>query len=202
MIDPITLLTVGPSVIRAIGGLFGGKTKDVADTVAGIADKVRGLPADRQQQEFANQLNNLPPDALVELKKIALESDKIKAEQEQAKLAAQTEQHAQSMETIRTEAIHGTDYVKETRPTIARRSFIAGTVYVLLAEGVKLATDLVHFFNQPDITNQVQALSEASTTTALLLQGADPAIAGILYGPCVWYMTMRTADAFSTKGKT
>ncbi len=177
-----TLFALGPGLIRAVGSLFGGKTKDVADTVAGIADSVKGLPGDVARREFASKVETLPPEAAIELRKLAIEAERIRAEQAQAELMAETDRYAESQRTIRTELELGDDFVKRTRPLVARRSFAVGTGYVLVTE---LARLVATFF-------------PVGTGTG----GADPAIAGILFGPCVWYFTMRTADAFSQKGKS
>jgi len=70
-------------------------------------------------------------------------------------------------------------FIKLNRPTIARNSFLAGTAYILVAETARLI----------------------STAFGGDVSGADVAIAAALYGPCVWYMGMRTVDGFSEKGK-
>lgn len=180
MISAAALLSAGPTVLRMIGKLFGGKTEGVADQVAAFADQVKGLPADKAQQEFNQRLAYLPPEAQVELKKIALESERIQAEQEQARLQADTDQHLGSQETIRAEIIHGDEYVAHTRPKIARLSAYLGLSYLFIAE----------------------VASRVAEPFDIVIAGADPAVAGVLLGPCVYYMTMRTFDAFSKKGKT
>jgi len=180
MIDPISLLTVGPTVIRAIGSLFGGKTKAVADQVADFADQVKGLPTDKAQSELSQRLAYLPPEAQVELKKIVLESEKIRAELEQAQLQADTDQYLASQETIRTEIVHGDEYVTHTRPKLARDSAMLGLTYILLME----------------VANRLGVALEVA------IPGADVAVAGTLLGPAGFYMTMRTVDAFTKKGKT
>lgn len=182
--DPLTLLTVGPSVIKMIGGLFGGKTESVANQVAAVAEKVRNLPAEQQQQTMRQTIETLPPDALVELRKIENEARRIEAEREANRLNAETAQHAAAMETIRTEAQHGDTYVKHTRPKIARHSFAITCVYVLLFELLRVYGK----FKNID------------------MPGASFEIAGALMAPCIWYITMRTGDAITSiwggKGKT
>lgn len=182
--DPLTLLTVGPSVVRMIGGLFGGKTEEVANKVASFADTIKGQPAGEQQQAMKQMLDTLPPEAIVEIKKIANEAARIEAEREANRLNAETAQHAAAMETIRTEAVHGDEFVKHTRPKIARQSFWIGSMYVLVFELLRVYGEF----------KQVE------------LPGADLSLAGALFAPCVWYITMRTGDAVTSiwggKGKT
>jgi len=71
------------------------------------------------------------------------------------------------------------NFIKLNRPTIARHSFNAGTIYILVAETARLI----------------------SAAGGIELVGASVAIASVLYGPSVWYMGMRTVDGFSEKGK-
>ncbi len=168
--DPFTLLTVGPSILRGIGSLFGGKTQEVADTVANVADAVTGQSPEVQRQRMQEALDAMPPEARVELAKIANEAESIKADMESRRLQHEEHRLEQVQETARTEAKSEDEYVRRTRPWMARWSFTASFVYVAAGE--------------------VARALGADT-------GADPYILGVLLSPAVTYITGRTVDAFS-----
>ncbi len=178
--DPITLLTVGPALIRTIGGLFGGKTSDVAEKVADVVDSVRGLPKDAAQAKVGQMMAEMPPEDLVELKKIGVQLAEIERDREANRLNADTAQFSASQETIRKEMDTGDDYVKHTRPMMGRISTYAGLGYILLAE----------------------IISRLAQLNGNTISGADVQVAGTLLGPAGFYMTMRTVDAFTKRGKS
>lgn len=91
---------------------------------------------------------------------------------EQARLAItdKQHQHEQQQETIRNGDNAEDEYVRHTRPKMARQSFYAGTIYVLVFE-------LLAAFD--------------------IGAGADMALACALYSPALGYMGFRTLDAFS-----
>lgn len=178
--DPLTLLAVGPAVIRTVGELFGGKAKETAHKVADVVEAVRGKPRQTAEDEVRQALRALPPEHQVELQRLTVRLEEIAADREKAHISADTEQFTQSQTTIRTEAEHGTDYVKETRPWIARSAFKAGTAYVLISAFAHLIGRL----------------------NDIVLPAPDMAIAATLYSPVGFYMTMRTFDAFSKAGKS
>ena len=100
-----------------------------------------------------------------------------------AELDANTERHSASQKTIQAEAQHGTNYVKETRPRVARASGYATIAYVLVAEAARL-------------------LTAALGVDGVGVAGANIAVAGVLFSPCGTYMTMRTFDGFSGRGRS
>ena len=179
--DLITLLTAGPTVIRAVGRLFGGKTADVADTVAGVVDSVSALPPALAKQKIAQHLAQMPPEQLIELKSIEAKLAEIEKEREAARLAAETAQHAETQSTARVEAQSDDAYVRRTRPKLARHSAYFAFGYAMTA-GVGF-----------QIANVVYGTS---------LPGVDTWIVGTLFAPCLTYMGVRSVDAFSNKGKT
>lgn len=178
--DPLTLLTVGPALIRTIGGLFGGKTSDVASKIANVVDSVRGLPAQAAQDKVSQAVAGMSPEELIELKKITVQLAEIERDREANRLNADTAQFSESQSTIRTEMQTGDEYVKHTRPMMARISTYTGLGYIVLAE----------------------LISKIAQFNGKTISGADVAMAGTLLGPAGFYMTMRTVDAFSQKGKS
>lgn len=153
----------------AIGGLiasaFGGDPNDPE----ALAAKIQNDP------QSAIKLREIETRHKERLEELALDRHK-------ADLDAETKRHEASQETIRAEAEHGTDYVKNTRPKIARLSFYAGTLYALVSAAAALITLALH--------------GDSSQMFP------DPTLLGTLYGPAGFYMTMRSVDAFSRKGKT
>jgi hypothetical protein len=177
--NPLTLLTVGPMMIRAIGKMFGGKTEEVAGNVADVVDSVRGLDKPTAQAKIKEALQALPPEALIELKKIEVHIAEIERDREANRLKADSDQFAEANETIREEYRRGDEYIRRTRPRMGRISMNAGIGYILAAE----------------------ILSRLAKLGGVEISGADVAVAGTLLGPAGFYMTMRTVDAFSPKGK-
>jgi hypothetical protein len=177
--DPFTLLTVGPMLIRSIGSMFGGKTEEVAGHVADVVDSVRGLDPAAAQTKLKQAIQAMPPEALIELKKIEGHLAEIERDREANRLQADTTQFGMANATIQEELRQGDEYVKHTRPKMGRYSLYAGLFYLLVAE----------------------IISRLAKLGGIEIAGADVSIAGTLLGPAGFYMTMRTVDAFSPKGK-
>lgn len=178
--DPLTLLAVGPSMIRMVGKMFGGKTEEVAGNVADVVDSVRGLDKSTAQSKIKEALQSLPPEALIEMKKIEVQIAEIERDREANRLKADTDQFKTSQETIQTEMATGDEYVRHTRPKMARISTYTGLGYMLLAE----------------------IISRIAQINGKTISGADVVLAGTLLGPAGFYMTMRTVDAFTKAGKS
>lgn len=142
--DPVTLFTIGktllqsgPGLVRGVGALFGGKKAEVANQVASLVEQVNGLPEAQRPQRLQELLANLDPSALVTLEKIQadleVELARIEAAREAERLQAETAQQAQQQETRRTEAQSADEFVRRTRPVIARRSAAFGMAYIVVA---------------------------------------------------------------------
>lgn len=84
------LISYGPSLIRMVGGLFGGKTTEAANTVADIVDTVKGLPTGEANEKIAAELKKLPPETMLELEKVRVRLAEIDQEREANRLAADT----------------------------------------------------------------------------------------------------------------
>lgn len=173
--DPITLLSAGSLLIRTIGGALGGKTKDIADKVADVADAVSGKPKAVQQQQMQAALSQLPPDAMIELQKLTVEVKRINADREKAALEHEEKIYSESQQTIRAQDTGADEYVRRTRPKIARLSAYLGFGYALIME----------------------VLHRIGEFTGHAMAGADSGLLATLLGPVGFYMTMRTVDAFS-----
>jgi hypothetical protein len=161
-----------------LGGALGGPGGAVLGQLVAGAFGVEATPqaieqAITQDPQAALKLQEIQTRHKERLEELALERHK-------ADLAAETARHGESQATIRHEAQHGTDYVKETRPKIARLSFYAGAGYVILSEAARMIAKL----NDAD------------------LPGTDTTLLATLFGPVGFYMTMRSVDAFTAKGKS
>lgn len=177
--DPLTLLTVGTSAVRAVGTLFGGRTKAVADRVASIADSVAELPNSMQESRMLSEINEMPPEDLAELRKIEVELKRVEAQREGRAFEHEETIYTESQATIRTEAQSTDAYVRQSRPKIARMSAWAGGGYAVVME----------------LGRVVGAL------TGHDVPGADVALLGTLLAPVGFYMSMRTVDGFSKRGR-
>lgn len=167
---------VGPAAIRGISHLFGGS--DTAEKVASAvekADSVLGLSKEAKQVAVTRELQNLPPETQVELEKLKGELEKEITRRQELTLAdKQAEQH-ETQETIRAGDTAADEYVRHTRPMMARRSFWMMVCYVIGMEGLK-------------------AFGYGS--------GADWQLAMTLGAPCGAYLGLRTIDGFAPYSKS
>jgi hypothetical protein len=127
--DPITLSTLasvllkaGPSLVRTVGGWFGSdSTGKAADSVASIVETVNGAinPAD-QQRVLEQKLAQLPPEQLVQLEGLKVQLQQFQLERDKAQMADQQAAHHEQQETIRNGDNATDEYVRQTRPLMAR----------------------------------------------------------------------------------
>lgn len=86
----VGLISYGPSLIRMVGDLFGGKTSEAANTVADLVDTVKGLPSTEANEKIAAELKKLPPETMLELEKVRVRLAEIDKEREATRIAADT----------------------------------------------------------------------------------------------------------------
>ncbi len=123
----------GPTLIRGIAGLFGGS--DTANKVADMVEQVSGLglTAAQQQASIEEQLNRITdPAVLVELQKLKNELEKEQTRRLELQLADQQSEQATTQQTIREGDTNHDEYVRHTRPLMARQSWQASAIYVVL----------------------------------------------------------------------
>ncbi|MDZ7804332.1 hypothetical protein [Thiohalophilus sp.] len=170
-----TVAKAAPLLGGAIGGPGGAALGKMVASVFGV---------EGDDPEAIQSAINQDPEAAIKLREIETRHrqklEELALERHRAELEAETDRHKSSQQTIQTQAEHGTDYVKETRPKIARLSGYATVGYILVAEAAKL----------------IGTFAEAQ------VPGASEAIALVLFSPCGTYMTMRTFDGFSKKGRS
>lgn len=128
----------GPALIRGVAGLFGGS--DTANKVADMVEQVSGigLTAVQQQASIEEQLGRITdPTALVELQKLKVELEKEQTRRQELQLADSQAEHATTQQTIREGDGAKDEYVRHTRPLMARQSWQVSAIYVVLFSVLK-----------------------------------------------------------------
>ena len=191
--DPITLSTVasvllkaGPSLVRTVGGWFGSDTSRAADSVASIVETVNGAinPAD-QQRVLEQKLAQLPPEQLVQLETLKVQLQQFQLERDKAQMADQQAAHHEQQETIRNGDNATDEYVRQTRPLMARLSLYSSIAYVMIMslgqQAGAVAGAFGHAFSMPE---------------------PDWDIALMLATPALGYLGFRTLDGFARYSKS
>ncbi|EJV0369641.1 hypothetical protein N5280_002488 [Vibrio vulnificus] len=132
-------LQAGPSVIRGISSLFGGN--ETAESLAKAVEAVDGaVSMSKQQKQFAltRELQKFPPEALVDLERVKVEMEKEITRRQELALQDKQAEHHETQETIRAGDNAADEYVRQTRPKMARQSFLCMVLYVFLFEGLKV----------------------------------------------------------------
>ncbi|RAJ06386.1 hypothetical protein [Aeromonas salmonicida] len=122
----------GPAMIRGIASLFGGS--DTANKVADMVEQVSGIgfTAEQQQANIEQQLMRLPPEAIADLQKLKVELEKEQTRRLELQLADQQSEQATTQQTIREGDTNHDEYVRHTRPLMARQSWQVSAIYVVL----------------------------------------------------------------------
>lgn len=145
----LSLISAGPTILRTVGSLFGGKAKDAADSVANVVDAVRGLPVEEAQNRVSQHIAQMPPELQVQLQTLQVKLAEIERDRELNVLSAETTQLIQIQETARKEVESTDEYVRRTRPKLARQSWIAAIVYVFIVDIVFAVLNSSHQLNLP-----------------------------------------------------
>lgn len=165
-------LEAGPAVIRGISSLFGGN--ETADKVAAAVENVDsalGMSKAQKEVSLTRQLQNLPPESLVDLERIKAEMEKEITRRQELALADKQAEHHETQETIRAGDKAEDPYIRKTRPLMARQSFWGMIAYIFIFEAIKA---------------YVPAAS-----------GADPWMALTIGTPAFAYLGLRTLDGFA-----
>ncbi|BBR57902.1 MULTISPECIES: hypothetical protein [unclassified Klebsiella] len=191
--DPVTLTTIasvllkaGPTLVRTVGNWFGGDAAKTADSVAGIVETVNGAinPTD-QQRVLEQKLAQLPPEQFVQLESLKVQLESYQLERDKALLADQQAAHHEQQETIRNGDNATDEYVRQTRPRMARLSLYSSIAYVMLMS----------------IGQQAGAISGAFGH-AFSMPEPDWDIALMLATPALGYLGFRTLDGFARYSKS
>lgn len=193
--DPITLsavasvlLKAGPSLVRTVGGWFGNDstTAKAADSVASIVETVNGAinPAD-QQRVLEQKLAQLPPEQLVQLEVLKVQLQQFQLEREKAQLADQQAAHHEQQDTIRNGDNATDEYVRQTRPLMARLSLYSSIFYVMMMSLGQQAGAVAGAFGH-----------------AFAMPAPDWDIALMLATPALGYLGFRTLDGFARYSKS
>jgi hypothetical protein len=120
-----------------VGSLLTGNLPGAVSAGIALVGSATGTtdPAQAMQYLQAN------PDAMIKLKELAYrDADSIRQHirlQEEARLKDEQEAHRQQQETIRSGDNATDEYVRRTRPTMARQSWYAGAGYIVAMEILK-----------------------------------------------------------------
>ncbi|WP_380238360.1 hypothetical protein [Klebsiella michiganensis] len=191
--DPITLSTVasvllkaGPSLVRTVGGWFGSDTARAADSVASIVETVNGAisPVD-QQRVLEQKLAQLPPEQLVQLETLKVQLQQFQLERDKALLADQQAAHHEQQETIRNGDNATDEYVRQTRPLMARLSLYSSIAYVMVMSLGQQAGAVAGAFGH-----------------AFSMPAPDWDISLMLATPALGYLGFRTLDGFARYSKS
>ncbi|EOZ4924927.1 hypothetical protein SL950_22795 [Klebsiella pneumoniae] len=193
--DPITLSTVasvllkaGPSLVRTVGGWFGGDsdTAKAADSVASIVEAVNSAinPAD-QQRVLEQKLAQLPPEQLVQLETLKVQLQQFQLERDKAQMADQQAAHHEQQETIRNGDNATDEYVRQTRPLMARLSLYSSIAYVMVMSLGQQAGAVAGAFGH-----------------AFSMPAPDWDISLMLATPALGYLGFRTLDGFARYSKS
>ena len=191
--DPITLSTVasvllkaGPSLVRTVGGWFGSDTSRAADSVASIVETINGAinPAD-QQRVLEQKLAQLPPEQLVQLETLKVQLQQFQLERDKAQMADQQAAQHEQQETIRNGDNATDEYVRQTRPLMARLSLYSSIAYVMIMSLGQQAGAVAGAFGQ-----------------AFSMPEPDWDIALMLATPALGYLGFRTLDGFARYSKS
>lgn len=193
--DPVTLSTIasvllkaGPSLVRTVGGWFGGDstTAKAADSVASIVETVNGAinPAD-QQRVLEQKLAQLPPEQLVQLEGLKVQLQQFQLERDKAKMADQQAAHHEQQETIRNGDNATDEYVRQTRPLMARLSLYSSIAYVMVMSLGQQAGAVAGAFGH-----------------AFSMPAPDWDISLMLATPALGYLGFRTLDGFARYSKS
>ena len=193
--DPITLSTVasvllkaGPSLVRTVGGWFGGDsdTAKAADSVASIVEAVNSAinPAD-QQRVLEQKLAQLPPEQLVQLETLKVQLQQFQLERDKAQMADQQAAHHEQQETIRNGDNATDEYVRQTRPLMARLSLYSSIAYVMVMS-----------------LGQPAGAVAGAVGHAFSMPAPDWDISLMLATPALGYLGFRTLDGFARYSKS
>ncbi|HBR6474596.1 hypothetical protein [Klebsiella pneumoniae] len=193
--DPITLSTVasvllkaGPSLVQTVGGWFGGDSDaaKAADSVASIVEAVNSAinPAD-QQRVLEQKLAQLPPEQLVQLETLKVQLQQFQLERDKAQMADQQAAHHEQQETIRNGDNATDEYVRQTRPLMARLSLYSSIAYVMVMSLGQQAGAVAGAFGH-----------------AFSMPAPDWDISLMLATPALGYLGFRTLDGFARYSKS
>lgn len=124
----------GPTLIRGIASLFGGSGRDTANKVADMVEQVSGIgfTAEQQQANIEQQLSRLSPEAIADLQMLQVKMEREQTRRLELQLADQQSEQATTQQTIREGDTNHDEYVRHTRPLMARQSWQASAIYVVL----------------------------------------------------------------------
>ncbi|MBV7315466.1 hypothetical protein [Shewanella sp. NIFS-20-20] len=170
-------MDVGPAAIRGISSLFGGSetAEKVADMVEQV-DGALGMNKDQKEMALTREMQKLPPESLVDLERIKVEMEKEITRRQALTLNDKQAEHHETQTTIRNGDNANDEYVRQTRPKLARQSFIMMVLYIMAFEALK--------------------------AFGVSTSGADVYMALTIGTPAFAYLGLRTLDGFAPYSKS
>jgi len=131
------------------------------------------------------KLAQLPPEQLVQLETLKVQLQQFQLERDKAQMADQQAAHHEQQETIRNGDNATDEYVRQTRPLMARLSLYSSIAYVMIMslgqQAGAVAGAFGHAFSMPE---------------------PDWDIALMLATPALGYLGFRTLDGFARYSKS
>ena len=124
-------LNAGPSLIRGLASLVGGS--ETADKVANIVQTVSdlGLGKSDSQAMIESRLQQaFTPEQFVELQRLKADLEREETRRQDLQLQDKQSEQAETQATIRQGDQNQDEYVRRTRPLMARQSWQATAIYV------------------------------------------------------------------------
>jgi gas vesicle protein len=156
--------SAAPLVGSLIGGPLGGSVGSLIADKLGVEDKPEAILEKLQTDPAALlKIKQMESEERQQLRQLTYKQAELESEERK-------HQHETTQKTIQTGDTAEDEYVRRTRPKMARWSFYIGTTYLFLFE-IAAGFDFG--------------------------SGASEIMLGTAYGPAFTYMGMRTIDAFS-----
>lgn len=154
--------------------------------MASIVETVNGAinPAD-QQRVLEQKLAQLPPEQLIQLEGLKVQLQQFQLERDKAQMADQQAAHHEQQETIRNGDNATDEYVRQTRPLMARLSLYSSIAYVMIMSLGQQAGAVAGAFGH-----------------AFSMPAPDWDISLMLATPALGYLGFRTLDGFARYSKS
>ena len=137
----------------------------------------------------------------LKLKTLDLEFYKISLESETKKHQSDADVLLKIQDTAIAE-IHSDDqYVRRTRPMIARWSFFSGVVYCIGSEFLRVISPVLNIENITAEGKDTIVELGSAAQNIIETSGADPYIAGAIFAPCMAYIGARSVDKIKAWNK-
>jgi len=166
-------------------------TAGAAMAIKVIAEK---LGVSEKEEEIESAINRMDDTELkLKLKGLDLELYKASRDERLAMVLAEERIQHDAYEFAKIEAVSNDEYVRRTRPMIARWSFYSGAAYSIFAEFIQVFVLVSDSIGIDDLISKEMS-NDIITKFISANNGAEPLIAAALFSPCMAYIGVRTFD--------